>query len=78
MKCKNCKCDHYSPTTNADRIRNMSDEELAEVLDNVCLIFNCDICNYDTCTSNCIFDCKETILEWLKSDIEEMEEIICQ
>lgn len=38
--CNECKhaivtFDHYKPMTNADRIRNMSDEELAEFLANM-------------------------------------------
>ena len=47
------ECEHYEPLTNADRIRNMTDEELAELL---CLYDVCVTCSHDgrTCnTMNC-------------------------
>ena len=46
--CKNyplCRgCGNYKKTTNADRIRAMSDEELAEFLHNVVCKFMCEYC----------------------------------
>ncbi len=54
-----CQCE--KPKTNADRIRNMSDEELAEV-------FYTE--NY-LAIKNQISETKEEILEWLQSEVEE-------
>lgn len=57
-------------TTNADRIRAMSDEELAELLavtdhywdDGVCVVNFGDVHVHDS---------KDDILEWLQSEVEE-------
>ena len=61
-----CRCD--SKQTNADRIRNMSDEELAELITGS-LNFDCaDYC--DSFTQGCAFNCskkeKEIALKWLQ------------
>ena len=64
----------FTPT-NADRIRNMSDEELAELITN--MDFDCaDYC--DSFVSGCAFNCewltepykkdKEVALKWLQSE----------
>lgn len=58
-------------TTNADRIRKMSDEELAEFivnLNNHCLagIGECDCSNESTVT--CEEICNRKTLEWLQSE----------
>lgn len=58
-------------TTNADRIRNMSDEELAEFLDIVeedgissqCANLPCDCCYEKT-------ECSKCLEEWLQSEAE--------
>lgn len=55
--------------TNADRIRNMTDEELASLLDDSLIFFSCNECEKDMpdkssdlyCT-----DCKDWILRFLK------------
>ena len=57
--------------TQADRIRSMSDEELAEFtreLNEVCLAGAGKV----DCSKNkdCI-DCKRIVLEWLQSEVEE-------
>lgn len=57
--------------TNADRIRSMSDEELAEFireLNKGCLAGTGEV----DCSKNeyCI-DCKGVVLEWLQSEVEE-------
>lgn len=52
--------DHEKPKTNADRIRAMSDEELADVV--VCPHTG----NWDLCRD----DCKKCRLEWLKQPAE--------
>ena len=65
-----CRCD--SRQTNADRIRNMSDEELAELITDS-LNFDCaDYC--DSFTQGCAFNCgkkdREIALKWLQSEAE--------
>lgn len=56
--------------TNADRIRNMSDEELAEF--NLCPhMVNWKKGNYDTCVHPNDKDaCKKCMLDWLQSESE--------
>lgn len=59
-------------TTNADRIRNMSDEELAELITGS-LNFDCaDYC--DSFMNGCAFKCgkkdREIALNWLQSEAE--------
>lgn len=63
-----CRCD--SSHTNADRIRNMSDEELAELLFNKSRCDNCFAnCNdKDNCPS--LGSCYSRHLEWLRSEAE--------
>lgn len=95
MNCDNCKhnractrvwrnskkeCPHYVKTTNADRIRYMTDEELALVLkilakNDVCLNPNNDGC--DDC-ADCVFHqfcksvrCEEDVEYWLKQPYKE-------
>ena len=58
--------------TNADRIRNMSDEELAELITGS---LNFDCANYcDSFTQGCAFNCnkkdREIALKWLQSETE--------
>ena len=60
-----CRCD--SRHTNADRIRNMSDEELMDTLFNSCLEFmHIDECPY----ADNVGICKKCISEWLQSEAE--------
>ena len=55
------------PHTNADRIRNMSDEELVGTLFNSCLEFmHIDECPY----ADNVGMCKKCISEWLQSEAE--------
>ena len=57
----------HKVTTNADRIRNMSDEELVGILFNSCLEFmHIDECPY---VDN-VGMCKKCISEWLQSEAE--------
>lgn len=59
-------CDWWRPT-NADRIRAMSDEELAEFIENDPM--------YDICPNDCFEDpdrpCKVCVLKWLKEEYKE-------
>lgn len=60
-----CRCD--SRKTNADRIRNMSDEELANTLVNSCLeVMHIDKCPY----ADDVGMCKKCISDWLQSEAE--------
>ena len=65
-----CRCD--SKQTNADRIRSMTDEEMAERIASSSN-FNCaDYC--DSFTKGCTFNCgkkgREIALKWLQSEAE--------
>ena len=61
-----CRCD--SKQTNADRIRNMSDEELMYTLLNSCLEYmHIDECPYADMN---VGMCKKCISEWLQSEAE--------
>ena len=62
------------PKTNADRIRNMTDDELAEFLVRVngayakdCMV-GIEVCKYDDCAD---MDCEDCFLEWLQAEVEE-------
>lgn len=71
------ECGHYKRMTRADRIRAMSDEELAELLDSVDnggiraldVDYPCDECTEKT-------ECEDCFKEWLQSEVEEQHEII--
>ena len=61
------KCRYATfPQPNADRIRNMTDEELAEYLSNVHYCPTPSICDP---TKNC----NDCWLKWLRSPVEETE-----
>ena len=61
-------CPEFDTFTNADRIRTLSDEELAEFLGEYRF---CDICDEgcDACTYH--GDCGKRLLDWLKQPAEE-------
>ena len=68
-------CRHYRTLTNADRIRSMTDEELAELLTAVAKRSAEELCkslktvNVDL--SNCDFHIlHEAHLDWLKSEVQ--------
>lgn len=68
-----CRCDNRM--TNAGRIRNMSDEELASVLFDSCIesmnLEECP-CSGEESDNNKIREkCKKCILEWLQSEAEQ-------
>ena len=63
--------------TNADRIRAMSDEELAKVITGVAFdIYNCnegqsDLMTTLKCCDMCDNRCKNCVLKWLKQPAED-------
>lgn len=60
-----CRCD--SRMINADRIRNMTDEELADILFDSCI----DHIEVGSCKRMFEKDsCKECVLKWLQSEAE--------
>lgn len=66
------ECADFRPMTNADRIRSMTDDELAEWMAIntdcfFCKVKNKNICSLDEGT------CTEEWLSWLKSPVEEGE-----
>lgn len=68
-----CDCDSdsnkYEPQTNADRIRNMSDEELAELLEDVRTHGFTDLCCDDNLCDSDACDC--CVHEWLQAEVKE-------
>ena len=64
------RCGQKPPMTNADRIRQMSDEELAELLDEGCHIHGkCPNEAWDGGTEPNT-SCRDCWLDWLKSPVE--------
>lgn len=53
--------------TNADRIRNMSNEELALLMDDSVDFFNCSVCSHIP-DNHCRDDCFPYIKKWLESE----------
>lgn len=67
--CTQNAVDKYTRKTNADKIRNMTDKELAEVLFEYS---NCDYCCIrEKCTKIAENSCIDTFLAWLQSEVEE-------
>ena len=57
------KCPIPTPKTNADRIRAMTDEELAEFMNN-----GCDaIAPSENCTK-AFYECKQCWIDWLRRE----------
>lgn len=56
-------CEYYEPKTNIDRIRSMSDEELAKFLN------SCGACSQISYCRD--FDCDECIKLWLQEKVVE-------
>lgn len=72
-------CKDFEPKkqTNADRIRAMTDEELAELITSGELSAICPFCKYYG-TKNCYMEnegahknCSRGIIKWLQSEVEE-------
>lgn len=67
-------CYKDEPKTNAGKIRNMSDEELAEFMENFEKTGGCDTCSIGSqgeCYS--ISKCKDGYLGWLQSEVKGSE-----
>jgi hypothetical protein len=63
--------DYYEPKTNADAIRNMTDEELADILFDDCTDkMGLEECRYSDDESH---ECKKCVLEWLQAEVKEGE-----
>ena len=68
----NCQCEDCSyrtpPMTNYERIKSMSIEQLAKMLDG-----ECQFCAYDgeDCMFNHDIHCEEGCIKWLKNNYEE-------
>ena len=66
----------YKPQTNADRIRAMSDEELASKISHQCISSLCDIVCGGDCKAFATLNktshqrCVEIVLDWLKRPAE--------
>lgn len=57
-------CEHYAPMTNADRIRSMTDEELAMAIMCPAEFTGSDkVCDFS-------HDCKDCTLAWLQKESE--------
>ena len=55
--------------TNADRIRQMNNDELAEMIDDSCInIFSCDECEKSGCYTRCNGPCIDWIKKWLNEE----------
>lgn len=52
--------------TNADRIRSMTDEELAKLLDNAIVS-----CGGVMGGRNCMADCRKCWLDWLRQEVDD-------
>lgn len=68
--CNSCRdYNKFVQITNADRIRSMSDEELAKLIaENI----DCTMCPFVNVEEKCgEIQCSKLILEWLQSEVEE-------
>lgn len=65
-----CKDFEEKKQTNADRIRSMSDEELAEFIEQISTD-SMETISFGTKEYKEIWEHKETALKWLQSEVEE-------
>lgn len=73
--CRNCArnaTDNFRPMTNADRIRNMTDEDLANFLCNISSAGD-DQCSACVATDKCRTG-HNGMIDWLRSAAEEVSE----
>lgn len=64
------ECDKYKGVTNADRIRNMSDEELAEFIHKTIFDQGSNLFTCEEPPVNCHEECKECYMDWLQKEVE--------
>ena len=65
-------CEHYSPMTNADRIRSMTDEELALAI--MCPAeYDLNFNKNEKCNGEMNKNCYECSLKWLQEKREEKD-----
>lgn len=64
-------CNGYEPVTNADRIRQMTDEELAEEIMRYVDCGQCRVERYGNMCEKSYVECKEAWLDWLKQGVDE-------
>ena len=69
FECPVCGHKTNMPQTNADKIRAMSDEELAKFLQEPF----CDKRTHEECTISYCGVCNQCVLDWLKQSAEEGE-----
>lgn len=80
--CSNCShnaVDNFEKMTNADHIRSMTDEELAELISSGKWACICPMCEFYG-TTDCAFDedygtedkkiCAKGVMKWLQSPVE--------
>ena len=64
-------CEHYAPMTNADRIRSMTDEELALAI--MCPAeYDLNFNKNEKCNGEMNKNCYECSLKWLRSEEEKL------
>ena len=76
--CNSCfSYDKFIPIaiTNADRIRSMSDDELADFIEQVSTD-SMETISFGTKEYEEIWEHKETALQWLQSEVEELLEVV--
>lgn len=71
FECPICGHKKDIPQTNADRIRAMSDEELAEYVGKICLCSHIQYEDIGFCDNRAV--CANCIVEWLRQPVEEVE-----
>lgn len=57
-------CEEFKPITNGERIRQMTDEELVEL---IFTGYGCNMCVYEN-LNPCSTCCKEGLTKWLKQE----------
>lgn len=68
------ECDYYEVMTQADRIRNMTDEELTEMIglitEELPECTRCPVSNFDICNGVNFVSCERSVEKWLQSPVE--------
>ena len=61
-----CSAYQQKPITNADRIRAMTDEELADL---IAEYIECDMCKFED--EECLADCELRWRKWLREEVKD-------